>query len=148
MMQTFEKNKKLFSLFKELRLPLGQYAITSSGVLGVRDLREMGDIDVIVDAELWDVLAGKCGIIQEEGIQKIALVEGFIEAFGEHSFSHKNLEDRAMPTVTERIAAAEIINGLAFESLEHVIYFKQLMAREKDLKDILLIEAWKKDHDK
>lgn len=147
-MQIFERNKKLFSTFKELSLPLGQYAITSSGVLGVRHLREMGDIDVIVDAKLWDILARKYGIIKEKGIQKIALAEGLIEAFGEHSFDHQNLDDRVMPTVTERIAAAEIIDGLAFESLEHVIYFKQLMAREKDLKDILLIETWKRDQDK
>ena len=48
--------------------------------------------------------------------------------------------------MAEIIAQAEIIEGLPFESLEHVIYFKGKAKRDKDLKDIFLIEEWQKTH--
>lgn len=140
----FEKNIKLFSEFKSLNLPLGQYAITNSGVLGIRNLREMGDIDIIVDAKLWEELAAKYGVENEGGIKKISLANGRIEVFGEHVFNDQNKPGLEFPTISERLAAAEIIDGLAFESLDHVCYIKKLMGREKDLKDILLIKAWQR----
>lgn len=140
----FEKNKKMFTSFKTLNLPLGQYAITSSGVLGIRNIREIADIDIIVTGKLWDNLALNHGVIEENSVKKIVLLEGLVEVLGEKSFT--SLKDQNQnnlaPTIEERIATAEVIDGLAFESLENVSFFKRLMGREKDFKDLLLIEQW------
>lgn len=139
----FEKNRQKFLEIKALNLPLGQYAITGSGPLGIRHLREIGDIDIIVNSTLWDSLAEKFGVIEEKGIKKIVLPDQLIEVLGEQSYLQ--IQEENNPTIAERITKADIMEGLPFESLEHVVYFKRKMGREKDLRDILMIEAWHKD---
>jgi hypothetical protein len=132
----FKKNRLKFEALKKWNLPIGQYAITGSGALGIRNLREIADIDIIVTNELWQLLAAKYGISDEKGVRKIVFPDGVVDALGEGSFE----KDNDVPTMAERIAQANIIEGLPFESLEHVLYFKRKMGREKDLYDIILIE--------
>lgn len=134
------KNQEKFDALREYDLPLGQYAIISSGPLGIRNLREIGDIDLIVSPELWKVLADRYGIVEKEGKCKIDFPGNDIEAFWEGSF--KKLPSSKFPSIAERIAEAEIIDGLPFESLETTVLFKRYMNREKDIRDIALIEAW------
>ncbi len=62
-----------------------------------------------------------------------------MEALGEFSF-YTEKKDATTLSLDDRIAHAEIIEGLPFESLEHVLYYKRKMGREKDLNDIFLIE--------
>jgi hypothetical protein len=133
-------NKYKFNAIKALNLPIGQYAITGSGALGIRNLKTIGDIDIIVTAELWNILAKKHGVTNENNVQKIVFPDGIVEALGEQSF-HAEKKDRGAPAINERIAKAEIIEGLPFESLEHVLYYKRKMNREKDKQDIELIEG-------
>lgn len=133
------KNRQKFSAIKVLNLPIDQYAITGSGVLGIRNLREIGDIDIIVTPKLWDKLVEKYGITDENHIKKIVFPGKVIEALGEESF-YAEKKDKNFLTIVDRIANAEFIDGLPFERLEHVLYYKRKMGREKDLKDIILIE--------
>ncbi|MCE5318868.1 MAG: hypothetical protein LLG04_16090 [Parachlamydia sp.] len=138
-----KKNKEKFDHLRSFRLPLGQYAIISSGPLGIRNLREIKDIDLIVTPQLWDTLAARFGIVEEDGVRKIRFAGDIVEAFTEGSFAD-NPKDA--PTLSERIASAEIIDNLPFESLPHVLFFKRYWGREKDLIDIQLIEAWLYPH--
>lgn len=138
----FQKNRQKFAAVKNLGLPIGQYAITGSGALGIRNLREIGDVDIIVTADLWNILAAKYGVT-DEGVKKIAFPDGIVEAFAEGSF-YAEKKDPDAPTIADRIANAEIIDGLPFESLEYVLYYKRKMGREKDLRDIQIIEEWQK----
>lgn len=133
------KNQQKFSFVKQLNLPINQYAITGSGALGIRNLREIGDVDIIVTSELWNLLAKQYGIIDENNVKKIILPGGIVEAFGEESFFVEE-KNKDAPSIADRIAQAEIIDQLSFESLEHVLYYKRKMGRDKDLKDISLIE--------
>lgn len=135
-----QKNSEKFAALRALDLPVGDYAIAGSGPLGIRNLRAIGDIDLIVTSALWDKLAAKYGVKDENGVKKIVLSNGLIEAFGESSFYTKPKDPQA-PSMAERIAKAEMIEGLPFVSLESVLYFKRKMARDKDLNDIALIEA-------
>lgn len=140
-----QKNHQRFAALKKLNLPLGQYAVIGSGPLGIRYLREIGDIDIVVSPELQKILAAKYGVTDDGQVKKIVFPEDDIEAFWEGSFYTQENEDCA-PTMAEIIAQAEIIEGLPFESLEHVLYFKRKIKRDKDLKDIFLIEEWQKTH--
>jgi hypothetical protein len=63
----YPANDTKFQLIRDLDLPVGQYAITSSGPIGVREIREIGDIDLVVDDDLWNELATAYPIIQEQG---------------------------------------------------------------------------------
>lgn len=140
-----QNNKQHFSSIKRLNLPAGHYAITGSGPMGIRNLREIADIDIIVDKLLWNSLAKTYGIVDTGQIKKIQLPNEDIEVMGENSF-YTDLVDPNAPTISERIAQAEIIEGLPFESLEHVLYYKRKMGREKDIKDIEIIQACLKRH--
>lgn len=136
-----DHNEQKFSHLREFNLPGSQYAITGSGALGIRNLREIGDIDIIVTPELWDILEHKFGVTEEGCIKKIVFPGGVIEAFGIHSYANKEEKDNC-PSFLKRISTAEIIDGLPFERLEYVRYYKSQMGREKDLVDISLIDHY------
>jgi hypothetical protein len=135
------ENKQKFDLVKSLNLPIGHYAITSSGPLGIRGIRLINDIDLVVDNELWQTLKKKYGEITEDGISKIIIDNGQIEVLGKGSFwSNYHKED---PTIKDQIAQADIIDGLPFVNLQQVIYFKKKLGREKDLRDMELVEKYR-----
>ena len=136
-----QSNQEKFAALRRLQLPIDQYAITGSGPLGIRNLKAIGDIDIIVTTKLWTTLAEKYGVNDENGVKKIVIPGGVVEAFGDGSF-YTAPEDPQAPTIASRIKDAEIIDGLPFDSIENVLYYKRKDAREKDLKDILLIERW------
>jgi predicted transcriptional regulator YdeE len=133
-------NESKFAAINALNLPIDQYAITGSGALGIRNLRAIGDIDIIVTPELWNILAKKYGVTDENNVKKIVFPDGIVEALGERSF-YTEKKDRNAPAINDRIASAEVIEGLPFESLEHVLYYKRKMSREKDKQDIEIIES-------
>ncbi len=134
------KNQKKFNALRAFDLPVGQYVIISSGPMGIRNLREIGDIDLIVTPELWRVLAERYGVVEKEGKCKIDFPGSDIEAFWEGSFVKPS--DPNFPTIAERINQAEVIEGLPFDSLETTLLFKRYMGREKDIRDIALIQTW------
>jgi hypothetical protein len=139
----YPANDMKFRLVRDLNLPLGRYAITSSGPIGVREIREIGDIDLVVDDDLWNELATAYPIIQEQGVTKIRLSQD-IEVLGEGSFSEPR--ETGQPSVVDQIAQADIIDGLPFVSLRHVLYFKRKMKREKDERDITALELLLDQH--
>ena len=130
--------REIFIEVRELNLPLGAYAITSSGPLGVRGIREINDADLIAKDDLYNQLKVKFGERAEKGIKKV-VVSPTVEVFYEGSFKDKLAGE---PSVAEQIVQAEIIDGLPFVSLRHVIFYKQAMGRDKDKKDLQLIKAW------
>lgn len=132
-------NRQKLDAFKALELPLGQYVITGSGPLGIRNIREIGDIDLIVTDKLWDDLSIKYGVTLKEGKQSIVIREGQVEAY--RRWTYRNSTEPG-PTVEEMIAGADLIEGLPFMSLKHTIFCKRDLGREKDFKDIALIEEW------
>jgi hypothetical protein len=139
----YPANDAKFQLVRDLNLPLGQYAITSSGPLGVREVREIGDIDLVVNDDLWNELASAYPIIEEQGVTKIRISQD-IEVLGEGSFYEPRETDQ--PSVAEQITQADIIDGLPFVGLRHVLYFKRKMKRAKDERDIAALERLLDQH--
>jgi hypothetical protein len=135
----YPANDAKFQLVRELSLPPGQYAITGSGPMGVREIREIGDIDLVVSDDLWNELGSSYPIIQEHGVTKIRISQD-IEVLSEGSFSGPR--EAGQPSVAEQIAQADTIAGLPFVSLRHVLYFKRKMKREKDERDIAALERF------
>jgi ribosomal-protein-alanine N-acetyltransferase len=137
----FERTQDQFEKLRNLDLPVNQYAITGSGPIGIRGLREIHDIDLIVADELWNTLAQQYGVVDQDDVCRIVFPGQNIEAFREGSFP-KAVRHSDAPSVAQRIAESEIIDGLPFESLAHVLYYKRQMGREKDLRDVQMIQAW------
>jgi hypothetical protein len=127
-------NQELFDKFRELDLPIGGYAIFGSGPMAIRGLRESSDIDFIVPKKIFDKYRDN-----EEWKQGIF-------ADGTEYLSSGDMEmlyDWGTGWDTEElIKNAEIIDGLAFVRLKEVLKWKKMRNKEKDQKDIEIIENY------
>jgi hypothetical protein len=132
------RNQELFQRVKELNLPIGEYAIFGSGPMGIRNLREMHDIDLIVSDRIFNEYSNK----QEWRIKEIYGYRDWLK--------NDNLEIEMGRDwhegwdVEGMIREAEIIDGLPFVKLEYLIKWKSFFGREKDLKDVELIKKYEK----
>lgn len=109
-----------------LNLPTDQYAVFGSGPLAVRGWRENDDIDIVVSQKLWQEL-----IKQYSPTSPISIKLDKIEIFNDWRPWFDSTE--------ELIGSAELIDGIRYVNLDNVLKWKQAMGREKDLKDIKLI---------
>lgn len=135
-------NRSLFDEVRDLKLRAGSYAITGSGPLGIRNIREMNDVDILVADEYWKDLLSRGELIEESGLSKLKISDN-IEILYSGSFGKS---DPSLPSVEDQIPGAELIDGLYFVSLEHLILFKSLSGREKDKDDVRLLEKWVKEN--
>jgi len=132
-------NKELFEEFGKLNLPVGEYAIFGSGPMGIRNLRKCTDIDFIATDKLFTEL--KRQPQWKEGVTCLGMEKldckngrGDVEAIKEWAPGSWNIE--------QLIKNAEVIDGLPFVRLEEVLKWKKLWGREKDQKDIKIIEKY------
>jgi hypothetical protein len=126
-------NDAKFDEVRALGLSPGQYVITASGPMGIRGIRDIDDVDLLVVDALFDELAKR---YPSDGSR--IRISPTIEAFSEYAFP----SDPSVPGLAEQVAHAELIDGLPFVRLEDLIKLKTAQGREKDLRDIDLIRAW------
>ena len=126
-------NKDLFQKVKELALPIGRYVLFGSAPLGIRNLRECADIDIVVTQDIWDKYKAR----PDWQLDKTRHGNSYLR-----NGSLELLKDwkPGIWDIEKLIKEAEIIDGLPFVRLEYVVEWKRLNAREKDLKDIEIIE--------
>ena len=117
---------------KKLNLPQDKFAVFGSGPLAIRKIRESEDVDIIVKPELWEKLIKKYPL-EKENLIKIGKIEVYKDWL--------NLSDR----IDEMIDNAEIIEGFPYVRLKYLLDWKRWMGREKDIKDIKLIEDYLKN---
>ena len=130
----------IFKKLQELNFPLGEYVLVGSGPLAARGLREASDLDIAVTDKLWQQLitSGKYKIEERYGRLFLA------EYNSEDVDIIKQLDwDDYPTTVTEAIKTADIINGYPFLNIAETIKFKTALGREKDFKDIKLLEDYR-----
>ena len=107
------------------------FIIAGSGPLAIRDLREARDIDILVNASLWDELLLN---YIPQGAKKNYIVFGEIEVWKDWMI----LTDR----VEEMVKDCDVIDGFPFMKLDYVLETKRYTARPKDVQDIELIEIF------
>lgn len=123
--------KKLIEELESLKLPHDEYAVTSSGSMAARGIREANDLDLVVTKKLWKILTKKFKVENNGFSDKIHITEN-IEAYVPSS-----------PSIArEFIDNADTINGIRFVNLQVVKSRKQKWGREKDLDDVKLIEKY------
>lgn len=130
---------ELNALLKELeklKLPKDQYVITSSAALAVHGLRDPHDIDIIVSDELWKKLT-KENEVNELPFKSIKLSK-HVEVLS--SVSH--FVDPKIISPRVQLKDPDIINGYPYVKLEILKRFKELGKREKDIKDVKIIEEF------
>lgn len=134
-----KRNQELFDELRELKLPVGEFLVTASGPMGIRMLREMSDVDLKVTDKLWEELAKTHKVFYDNcEVMKLRLSDN-IEVMCEASFAGRNQD---APKIEQQLCEAEIIDGLPFENIQTTLYFKKKSSREKDARDVVLIEKW------
>ena len=118
-----------------MKLPIGKYALFGSAPLGIRGLRGCHDIDIIVTEDLWNEFSKKNWDLKFSSFGNPFLCNGDIEL-------GKDWWKPGLWDITKLIGEADIIDGLPFVKLERVLEWKRLMGREKDFKDIEIIEKF------
>jgi len=131
------KNNALFQKVKELKLPENKYALFGSAPMGIRGLKECSDIDLVVTEDLWQEFKNKQGWeykITENSVEYIQNSDSNIEIWHDWRPWYQDV----MPFIDN----SEIIDDLPFVRLEYVLEWKRQFGREKDLKDVEIIEEF------
>ncbi len=129
----------LLDRLRELGLPAGDYAIFGSGPLAVRGIVEApGDLDVLCRGRAWDQVCDLAPLrtVEPWGVELVELDAGRL-SFGKRWAIGSFDED-------ELIETAEILAGLPFVRLWHVIEYKTLSGRAKDQRHL---EALRNHHE-
>lgn len=129
---------KYLDELKNLNLPTDKFAVFGSGPLGIRNLREINDLDIIVKISLWEELKENHPVQKniEKGYEYIQI--GNIEIYKVWGGGINNID--------ELIDEADIINGIRFVKMERVLEWKKKVNREKDQEDIKIIINYLKDN--
>jgi hypothetical protein len=126
----------LIAQLNNLKLPKGKYVVVSSGALAAHGIREANDLDILVTQEVFSDLAKKHQITTHSGREVIE--SGDLEIMGKGSI----FTEGEIATIEEILSSADVIDGVPYINLNLLKKFKQKMGREKDLKDIELIEKY------
>lgn len=129
------KIKNLLKELNKLNLPKWTYVIGGSWPIGIRNLREVDDLDIVVTKELFEYLRQK----SNQDISKHKL--GHLE-FGEIELGYtwQDSEEKAIKVIND----SEPIEWYPFAKLKYVLEWKREMNRDKDKKDIELVNSYLK----
>jgi len=135
------KLKVLLAELDRLNIPKDKMAITSSGPMGIRNIREIGDLDIIVLPEVWGKLSKQYEVKNVGDFESIVI--GNIQILGKGSW----FTDPKYGDVESDIKNADIIDGYRWVKLEKILKIKKMKNRPKDKKDVELIENYLPRHD-
>lgn len=129
------KKQQILNELKKLNLPIDKYAVFGSGPMAIRGIRESNDIDIIVTKDLFDKL-------KQENLNKLGKTD-----FGDESIKFNDVEiiniwrDLKID-INILINESELIEDYPFVKLDYVIEWKKNRSKEKDNKDIDLINKF------
>lgn len=125
---------KLFEFLKDLELPGDDFAIFGSAPLAVRNIiPSVNDLDVICRRAAWEKVkeTGSLRLNDDYGVEIITLLDGKVTFGNKWGIGEFDID--------ELIESADIVNGLPFVKVHHVIAYKKVRRSEKDLRHIELV---------
>lgn len=130
---------------KEVGLPSGKYVVVG-GAMEAYGIRDAKDLDIVVTPDLfedlikqgWEVcMCDKCKESWSQGETKRILKRPGVDILSGYSW-----KDIYEANTDELIQNANVIDGVAFVQIEELLKWKKAARREKDLKDVELIEEF------
>ena len=122
---------------KALQLPEGQYMICGSAILELLGIRKAGDIDVLVSPELFVELETNRGWVRHPKYPT-TIDDPHHTAGAKQSLDFM----RENYSLEELLPKAYVQDGVPFMSLQTLKEAKEQLRREKDLRDIQLIDEY------
>ena len=129
----------LFDQLRQLNLPPRGYAVFGSGPLAIRGIIPSAqDLDVICREDVWNIVSriGTIEYLPEYDVSVVVMADGaltFGRQWGIGDFD-----------IDELTASAEIIDGIPFVKLEHVVSYKKIRSSEKDLQHLGALEDFRR----
>ena len=127
----------LFRLLRDLELPARDFAVFGSGPLAIRGIIDApNDLDVLCRGVAWERAKqlGPLIYLPDHDVSVVAIEDGAL-TFGTRWAIGAFDVDLLIDT-------AEMIDGLPFVAIEHVIAYKQIAGRPKDLEHLRLLDAY------
>jgi hypothetical protein len=123
---------------RSIGLPLDKIIIIASGVMDAHSIRQADDIDVAAAPEIFNSLDNDKNW------------QAHTAEWGERYFRNADCEvwsgwelpDGTKVTYAELLPDTIEVDGIRYMSLEYVRYWKNLKGRDKDKKDIALINEY------
>lgn len=129
----------LFDQLRRLNLPPRGYAVFGSGPLAVRGIIPLtNDVDVICSDAVWEQVSqlGRVEYLPEYDVSIVTMSDGALSFGTKWGIGNFNID--------ELIATAEVVDGLPFVRLEHVISYKKIRSSEKDLQHLEALENFRR----
>jgi len=120
-----------------LQLPPEQFIVCGSGILNLLGIRHAVDIDLLVSPELFTDLMQRGWVVNPKYPDTIEHPDAIASAKLHLEFMREDY------TLEELLPKAYIQDDIRFMSLETLCDAKLQMGREKDFKDIELIDAYR-----
>lgn len=131
----------IFFELKKLNFPSDTYLVIGGAALAGRNLKQTRDLDILVRKDFLEELrkdpnwkyhpriipTEEAGLVNGDGTVELYPTVGGIDL-----------------TFKEMKTREEIIDGIPFANLTDILLIKQVYKREKDLKDIELIQVYLK----
>ncbi len=134
---------------RELSLPFGEYVVVG-GAMEAHGIRPAHDLDIVVTPKLFETLiqdgwpvcdCDGCKAEWKEGSTRRMLKKPGVDILSDYSWKHEYKAD-----TDELIKNADVIEGIPFVQLSELLKWKKAATREKDLKDVALLEEYLKTH--
>ncbi len=130
---------------KKLKLPFGKYVVVG-GVMEAYGIRPAHDLDIVVSEDLFNGLRKQGWTLCECDKCKDKLAHGstdrILKGDGVDILSEYSYGDKYYKSAAEIIQKAVIIDGVPYVPLEELVKWKKAANREKDQKDVELIEKF------
>lgn len=127
----------LFAHVRALELPLGGYAVFGSGPLIVRGIIPLAnDLDVVSRGPAWTQACalGTKALLKDHDVEVVSFLDGRITVGRSWAYGAPNIDDL--------IDSAEVIDNLPFVRLEHVVAYKEIAGRPKDIEHLEALRQW------
>jgi hypothetical protein len=134
------RERVLFDLLRSLDLPSGDYAVFGSGPLIIRGIVEAtNDLDVISRGHAWEQALSRGNLVLlPDGEEIVSCFDGAVTVGRSWAYGDFDID--------ELINTADVIDGIPFVRLEHVIRYKEIAARQKDLTHLRLLAQHQRPH--
>lgn len=128
--------EELFERIKELHLDADSYIVIGSGIMGALNLRPVRDVDLVIAPHI------KNQFEEDERWQREEKWDKTFYSFDVYDIA-TGLNWKEYPTTFEEAhRSALIIEEIPFLNIKETIRFKKALGREKDIKDIELLEKY------